>query len=333
MKIFITGGAGYVGSSCLRWLRHQGHDTLAYDNLSEGNAAAVDGATLVVGDLQDRSRMTAVLRDYRPDAVMHFAAVASVPESIKDPESYYRINVQGTKNLLDAMLENGVKRIVFSSTAATYGFTAEMPLRETSPQMPEVPYGRSKLAAEWLIRDYCKAYNIGFTIFRYFNASGADLDGRHGEARRSESHLIPLALSVAVGNRDQLMVFGGDYPTRDGSCVRDYVHTADLAHAHLLAVESLQPGMERFYNLGSGTGVTVLEVLTACEKIVGATIKHEIVARRPGDPAILIASDERIRKELHWKPAHTVEDIIRSAWQWHKNHPHGYSGLPMTAAQ
>jgi UDP-glucose 4-epimerase len=247
-----------------------------------------------------------------------------VPESIKDPEAYYRINVLGTKNLLDAMVELGVKRIVFSSTAATYGFTAEMPLRETSPQVPEVPYGRSKLAAEWLIRDYARAYDMGFTIFRYFNASGADLDGRHGEARRHESHLIPLALSVATGVREKLLVFGTDYPTRDGSCVRDYVHTADLASAHQLAVESLQPKMERFYNLGSGIGVTVLEVLRACEKIVGAPIRHELAPPRSGDPAVLIASDERIRKELNWKPAHGIEDIIASAWRWHKSHPHGY---------
>jgi len=325
MKILLTGGAGYVGSSCLRWLRTHGHNVMAYDNLSEGNAAAVDGAELVVGDLADKALMSKVMREYRPDAVMHFAAVASVPESIKDPESYYRVNVQGTKNLLDAMLENNIKRIVFSSTAATYGFTAEMPLRETSAQVPEVPYGRSKLAAEWLIRDYCTAYGVGFTIFRYFNASGADIDGRHGEARRNESHLIPLALSVATGVKEKLLVFGNDYPTRDGSCVRDYVHTADLANAHQLAVESLEPGMQRFYNLGSGKGSTVLEVLRACEKINGKPIRHEIVARRPGDPAVLIASDERIRKELHWDPVYNIEDIVRTAWQWHKSHPHGYA--------
>jgi len=324
MKIFVTGGAGYVGSACLRWLSRHGHEVVAYDNLSEGNAAAVDGARLIVGDLEDRRKMSETLGNFRPDAVMHFAAVASVPESIKDPESYYRVNVQGTKNLLDAMLEHGVKRIVFSSTAATYGFTVEMPLRETSAQIPEVPYGRSKLAAEWLIRDYCQAYNVGFTIFRYFNASGADPDGRHGEARRNESHLIPLALSVATGVRDKLLIFGNDYPTRDGTCVRDYVHTADLANAHQLAVESLQPGMTRFYNLGSGTGVTVIEVLRACEAIISSPIKHEIVARRPGDPAVLIASDERIRKELNWHPVYAIEDIVRSAWQWHKTNPHGY---------
>jgi UDP-glucose 4-epimerase len=324
MKVFVTGGAGYVGSACLRWLARHGHEVMAYDNLSEGNEAAVEGGRLVVGDLQDRAKMTQVLREFRPDAVMHFAALASVPDSIKDPESYYRINVDGTKNLLDAMLENGIKRIVFSSTAATYSFAAEMPLRETSPQVPEVPYGRSKLAAEFLIRDYCRAYDVGFTIFRYFNASGADLDGRHGEARKHEGHLIPLALSVAVGVREKLMVFGSDYPTKDGSCVRDYVHTADLASAHQLAVESLQPGMQRFYNLGSGVGVTVFEVLQACQKVVGKPIRHDVVARRPGDPAVLIASDESIRKDLNWRPRHGIDEIVSSAWKWHQGHPHGY---------
>jgi UDP-glucose 4-epimerase len=324
MKVFVTGGAGYVGSACLRWLVRHGHTALAYDNLCEGNAAAVDGAKLVVGDLEDRAKLSQSIGEFRPDAVMHFAAVASVPESIKDPESYYRINVQGTKNLLDAMLEHKVLRIVFSSTAATYGFTDKMPLREDSAQVPEVPYGRSKLAAEWLIRDYCKAYNVGFTIFRYFNASGADPDGKHGESRKHEAHLIPLAFSVAVGVREKLLVFGGDYPTRDGTCVRDYVHTADLGSAHQLAVESLQPGMERFYNLGSGVGTTVKEVLDACEAVIGKPINHEIVGRRPGDPAVLIASDEKIRKELGWKPAFDVQQIAATAWQWHKANPHGY---------
>lgn len=326
MKVFVTGGAGYVGSACLRWLVRHGHTALAYDNLCEGNPAAVDGARLIIGDLEDRAKLSQTIGEFRPDAVMHFAAVASVPESIKDPESYYRINVQGTKNLLDAMLEHKVLRIVFSSTAATYGFTAEMPLRETSAQVPEVPYGRSKLAAEWLIRDYCRAYNVGYTIFRYFNASGADPDGKHGESRKHESHLIPLALSVATGVREKLLVFGGDYPTRDGTCVRDYVHTADLGSAHQLAVESLQPGMQRVYNLGSGVGTTVKEVLHACESVVGKPINHEIVARRPGDPAVLIASDEAIRKDLSWKPAFDIHQIASTAWKWHQSHPHGYAG-------
>ena len=196
----------------------------------------------------------------------------------------------------------GVRKILFSSTAATYGFHAEMPLRENSPQTPETPYGTSKLAAEWLIKDYARAYGLGYTLLRYFNASGADADGNFGEDRRHESHLIPLILQVAVGRRPKVLIYGNDYPTRDGSCVRDYVHTADLAQAHQRAVETLEPGMGRAYNLGSGTGATVLEVLRACEEVSGSPIPHEIVSRRPGDPAVLIASPQKIIDELNWSP-------------------------------
>ena len=216
---------------------------------------------------------------------MHFAALASVPDSIADPEAYYRVNVGGTKSVLDAMRTAGVRKILFSSTAATYGFHAEMPLREDSPQTPETPYGTTKLAAEWLIKDYARAYGLGYTVLRYFNASGADPDGDFGEDRRHESHLIPLIFQVAVGRRPKVLIYGSDYPTRDGTCVRDYVHTADLAQAHQLAVEALEPGMGRAYNLGSGTGATVLEVLRACEEVVGPTDPARVrrpTARRPG---------------------------------------------------
>ena len=206
----------------------------------------------------------------RIEAVMHFAALASVPDSIADPEAYYRVNVGGTKSVLDAMRAAGVRRILFSSTAATYGFHAVMPLREDSPQIPETPYGTTKLAAEWLIKDYARAYGLGYTLLRYFNASGADPDGNFGEDRRHESHLIPLIFQAAVGRRPKILIYGEDYPTRDGTCVRDYVHTADLAQAHQRAVEALEPGMGRAYNLGSGSGVTVLEVLRACEEVIGA---------------------------------------------------------------
>ena len=267
MKILLTGGAGYVGSATLRWLLHHGHDPIAYDNLVEGNAAAVpDAATrLIVGDIAETDRLAQVLREHRIEALMHFAALASVPDSIADPEAYYRANVLGTKSVLDAMRAAGVRKILFSSTAATYGLHAEMPLRENSPQLPETPYGTTKLAAEWMIKDYARAYGLGYTLLRYFNASGADSDGEHGEERRHESHLIPLIFQVALGRREKLLIYGSDYPTRDGTCVRDYIHTEDLAQAHQLAVESLEPGMGRAYNMGSGTGATVLEVLRACE--------------------------------------------------------------------
>ena len=325
MKLLLTGGAGYVGSACLRYLLRHGHDPIAYDNLCEGNAPAVPEGRLIVGDILDRARLADVLKQNRIDAVMHFAAAASVPESIKDPEFYYRSNVAGTKSVLDAMRDAGVSRIVFSSTAATFGFQAEMPLRETSPQLPETPYGSSKLAAEWIIKDYCRAYGMGCTLLRYFNACGADPDGRNGEDRRSESHLIPLILYVPLGRREKIFIYGNDWETRDGTCVRDYIHVEDLAQAHQLSVETLEPGMLRAYNMGSGTGTTVSEVLSACEAVVGRKIASEIKPRRPGDPAILIASPARIAQELGWKPAYNdIQAIVETAWRWHSSHPQGY---------
>jgi len=327
MNVLLTGGAGYIGSACLRWLLRHGHEAVAYDNLSEGNPAAVPGADrrLVVGDLADTAAMATLMRDRRVDAVMHFAALASVPESIADPDAYYRVNVLGTKSVLDAMRQAGVPRVVFSSTAATYAFRNEMPLREDSPQDPETPYGTSKLAAERMIRDYARAYDLGYTILRYFNASGADPDGRYGESRRHEGHLIPLTLAAAVGRREKLLIYGGDWETRDGTCVRDYVHTDDLAQAHQLAVEGLEPGVGRVYNLGSGSGTSILEVLRACEEAVGRPIPHQIVGRRPGDPGTLIATPEAITRDLGWSPRHTdVRDIAATAWRWHSTHPDGY---------
>lgn len=336
MKILLTGGAGYVGSACLRWLLKHGHDPIAYDNLSEGNAAAVPDASsrLIIGEILDTKHLANVLHQRGIEAVMHFAALASVPDSIANPEAYYRVNVCGTKSVLDAMRSAGVRKILFSSTAATYGFHADMPLRENSPQTPETPYGTTKLAAEWLIKDYAKAYGIGYTLLRYFNASGADPGGDFGEDRRHESHLIPLIFQTAVGLRPRIMIYGNDYPTLDGTCVRDYVHTADLAQAHQLAVESLEPGMERAYNLGSGTGVTVLEVLRACEAAAGRPIPHEIVGRRPGDPAVLIASPAKIVEELGWSPRYSdIREIVATAWNWHYHCPNGFSSRKISVAR
>jgi UDP-glucose 4-epimerase len=328
MKILLTGGAGYVGSACLRWLLDHGHDAIAYDNLSEGNPAAVPDASsrLIRGDIGETRYLADVLQQNGIEAVMHFAALASVPDSIANPEAYYRVNVIGTKSVLDAMRTAGVGKILFSSTAATYGFHGEMPLREDSPQLPETPYGTTKLAAEWLIKDYTRAYGFGYTLLRYFNACGADPDGNFGEDRRHESHLIPLILQVVVGRKSKVLICGNDYPTRDGSCVRDYIHTADLAQAHQLAVEALKPGTGRAYNLGSGSGATVLEVLRACEEIVGHPIPHEIAPRRPGDPGVLIASPQKAIDELGWFPRYShIRDIIQSAWEWHRRHPQGYT--------
>jgi UDP-glucose 4-epimerase len=330
MKLLLTGGAGYVGSACLRWLIRHGHDPIAYDNLAEGNAAAVPDASnrLILGDITETDRLAQVLLENRVEAVMHFAALASVPESVENPEAYYRVNVLGTKSVLDAMRTAGVRKVIFSSTAATYGFTAEMPLREDSPQLPETPYGTTKLASEWLIKDYSRAYGLSYTLLRYFNACGADPDGEHGEDRRHESHLIPLIFQVALGHREKILIYGGDYPSRDGTCVRDYIHTDDLAQAHQRAIETLSPGMGRVYNLGSGNGVTVLEVLRACEDAIGRRITYETVCRRPGDPGILIATPERIIQELGWSPRYdSIREIVETAWEWHRHHPDGY-GAP-----
>jgi len=327
MKILCTGGAGYVGSACLRWLLKHGHDPIAFDDLSLGNAAAVPSDRLIVGDILDQRALQRAMNERGIDAVMHFAALASVPESIEHPETYWRINVLGTKTVLDAMVECGIRLILFSSTCATYAITNEMPLTEDSLQRPQVPYGTTKLAAERMIADYAAAYGMGYAHLRYFNAAGADPDGRHGESRSHEGHLIPLTLYAAIGRREAVKIYGTDYDTRDGTCVRDYVHTDDLAQAHQRALESLTPGFGRAYNVGSGRGTSVLEVLRACEDVVGRPIPHEFVGRRPGDPATLIADPARITRELGWQPRYTdIRSIVETAWRWHESHPHGYAG-------
>ncbi len=325
MKILLTGGAGYVGSACLRWLLNSGHDPYAFDDLSEGNRDSVPADRLIEGDIQDREALEKAMRDTGAEAVMNFAALASVPDSIRLPELYWRINVFGTKNILDAMMATGVKRILFSSTAATYSFDNEMPLTEEAALVPKVPYGTTKLACEKMIQEYSNAYGLSYAILRYFNAAGADPDGEFGEDRHHETHLIPLILQAAVGKRDKITIFGNDWETRDGTCVRDYVHTSDLAQAHQLAVENMKPGEGEIFNCGSGDGVTVQEVLQACENAVGRTIPSEICGRRPGDPAILIASSQKIKDQLGWEPQFPkIEDIVGSAWRWHERYPHGY---------
>ncbi len=324
MKVLLTGGAGYVASACLRWLLKHGHDPIAFDNLSEGNGAAVPDGRLVVGDMLDVDALRQAMTDHGVEAVMHFAALASVPESIEEPQRYWSVNVVGTKNVLDAMRDVGLTRLLFSSTAATYSFDAPMPLREDSPTVPQVPYGTTKLSAERMIKDYARAYGLGYAILRYFNASGADPDGEFGEDRRHESHLIPLVLHAAVGRRDHVKVFGGDWPTPDGSCVRDYVHTDDLAAAHQLAMEQLEPGNGEVYNVGTGRGASVLEVVAACAQLAGHPIPHPIVDRRPGDPAVLIAASDKLQ-ERGWTPQYTdIKDVVRTAWQWHQKYPGGY---------
>lgn len=331
----MTGGAGYVGSACLRWALAHGHDVVAYDNMSEGNRGAVPEADrrLIVGDLLDRSALEEAIRSHDAEAVMHFAALASVPDSIDDPDRYWDANVLGTKNVLDSMRACGVQRLVFSSTAATYGFHGEMPLTETSDQDPETPYGSTKLAAEWMIREYSRAYGLGFTIMRYFNACGADIEGGHGEDRHVESHVIPIVFQAANGQRDTMRIFGDDWPTPDGTCIRDYVHVQDLASAHEMALHAIRPGSGRAYNLGTGTGTSVRQIVDACADVVGRPIPHEVAPRRQGDPAVLVASSDAIRGDLGWSPQRSdIHTILESAWTWHSSHPDGYAAKVTTRA-
>ena len=327
MRILVTGGAGYVGSACLRHLVGRGHVALAYDDLSKGHRAAVGEAPLHVGDIADTDELARVLRELRADAVMHFAAATYVGESVLDPEYHYRNNVAGTLSLLNAMRATGVKRLLFSSTCATYGESPRCPMAEDAPQDPCSPYARTKLAVEWMIRDFAAAYGLGFTLLRYFNAAGADPDGSHGEDHRPETHLIPLVLEVPAGRRERLQVFGDDYPTPDGTCIRDYVHVADLASAHLLAIEATTPDTREVFNVGTGQGRSVLEIIAACESVTGKAIPTDVMARRPGDAPALVADPAKLMGRLGWRPRFaSIEETIATAWRWHVKHPEGYPG-------
>ena len=325
MRILVTGGAGYVGSACLRYMAGKGHEVMAFDNLVMGHRAAVDGHPLVTGDIADTDLLTGTLRDFRADAVMHFAAATYVGESVADPEYHYRNNVGGTLSLLNAMRAAGVGRMLFSSTCATYGMTQSETMSEATPQAPFSPYARTKLAVEWMVRDFAAAYGMGFTLLRYFNASGADADGRHGEDHRPENHLIPLVLQVPLGQRDEIRVFGDTYPTPDGTCIRDYVHTRDLASAHLLAIEATTEGTADVFNIGTGNGQSVMDIIKACEAVTGQPIARTIVGARPGDPPRLVAEPTKLKTQLGWTPEYTdIKDTIATAWAWHQAHPDGY---------
>jgi UDP-glucose 4-epimerase len=333
MRILLTGGAGYVGSACLRRLIESGHAAFAYDNLVEGHPEAVPEGRLIRGDIADAEALADALRRTGAEAVMHFAAAAYVGESVEDPEYYYRNNVAGSLGLLGAMRAAGVGRLLFSSTCATYGMAATVPMGEGTPQEPISPYARTKVAVEWMIRDFAAAYGLGFTLLRYFNAAGAEPDGSHGEDHDPETHLIPLALRVALGRGAKVRVFGDDYPTPDGTCIRDYVHIADLAEAHLLAIAATTPETAEVYNVGTGRGCSVLEVLRACEAASGRPIPREVVARRPGDPPALVADPSKLMGRLGWRPRYPdIRPIVETAWRWHSSHPDGYdtgsAGLP-----
>ena len=324
MNVFVTGGAGYIGSHVVRLLLEAGHRVRVYDNLAEGHAAAVPEETLVRGDLMDAQRLVEAL-DEGFDCVMHFAAHCYVGESMINPEKYYATNVVAGLRLLTAMRRTGVRRIVFSSSAATYGEPEQIPITEEHPQNPINAYGQTKLDFEHALGFYAGAYGLGYASLRYFNAAGAAPDGAIGEDHDPETHLVPIVLQVALGQRKSVQIFGTDYPTRDGTCVRDYIHVCDLAQAHILAMERIEPGKGCWYNLGNGNGYTVREVIDVARKVTGRKIPAEAGPRRPGDPPELVASSAKIMRELGWKPQYPdLETIVETAWRWHEAHPDGY---------
>ena len=330
MRILVTGGAGYVGSFTTRHLLEQGHEVVVIDDLREGHPAALPPGILQAGDVGDRSLLERLMREQQSEAVMHFAGSTRVAESVADPGLHYRNNTVATLGLLEAMGACGVKRIVFSSTAATYGAAEQMPLREDAPQRPVCAYGSSKLAIEWMIEDFARAHRLSYAVLRYFNAAGAAADGSHGEDHHPESHLIPLVIAAALGRRPGLDVYGDDYDTPDGTCLRDYVHVEDLARAHELVLEAApdpeRGGGGRAYNVGTGRGHTVLEVIRAVERAGGAKVPYRVAPRRAGDPAALVASAERLRGELGWTPRYVdLDALVATAWAWHSAHPDGYA--------
>ena len=321
MAVLVTGGAGYIGSVCTEQLLDEGHEVVVFDNLSEGHRRAIDPrARFIEGDLAHRAQIEIAISSCRSDAVMHFAANALVGESMQNPSKYFRNNIANGLNLLDAMIAAGVRRIVFSSTCAIFGPPDRLPIDETASPRPISPYGESKLAFERILRWYGEIYGVKFVCLRYFNAAGAT--EKFGEDHRPETHLIPTVLNVALGQRSNVEIYGTDYQTPDGTCIRDYIHILDLARAHILAVGATTSG---FYNLGTGGGSSVREVIAACRKITGRKIDTIEKPRRPGDPARLIASSEKIKNELGWRPQfQSLDAIIDSAWKWHQKFPRGY---------
>jgi UDP-glucose-4-epimerase GalE len=327
MNVLVVGGAGYIGSHCVRQLAAAGHRPVVLDNLVFGHRAALAPAIpLYTADLGDEAAVGKILVDEKIDVVMHFAAFAYVGESVNDPLKYYFNNVVATLHLLRVMLAKGVKKFVFSSTCATFGVPKEMPITEKSPQAPINPYGQTKLDIEQALKALAHATGLSCAVFRYFNAAGAAEDGSIGEDHAPETHLIPLAIDAAVGKRPALQVFGGDYPTPDGTCLRDYVHVDDLSRAHIAVFPKLEtPGAMLFYNLGTGKPTSVLEVIKAVEKVTGKKVPHTIAPRRAGDPPALYADSTRAKKELGWQVKFPeIESIVATAWKWHSVRPNGY---------
>ncbi|UZQ85215.1 UDP-glucose 4-epimerase GalE [Thermoclostridium stercorarium] len=326
MAILVPGGAGYIGSHTVLELLEAGEEVVVIDNLFKGHREAVLGGKFYQGDLRDSEFLDRVFSENEIEAVIDFAAFSLVGESVSEPLAYYNNNVMATMVLLEKMRDYGVRYIVFSSTAATYGEPENIPIMETDKTEPTNPYGETKLAVEKMLKWCDKAYGIKYTCLRYFNAAGAHESGKIGEDHTPETHLIPIVLQTALGQREAVYVFGNDYDTPDGTCIRDYIHVTDLADAHILALNRLRNGGEStVYNLGNGMGFSVKEVIETARKVTGKPIREEVTGRRPGDPAILVASSEKIKKELGWSPKYTtLESIIESAWKWHSSHPNGY---------
>jgi UDP-glucose-4-epimerase GalE len=326
MRVLVTGGAGYIGSHTVRMLLAHGHDVWVYDNLSMGHRAAVPAKRLIVGDLKEGDVLDHTLLIHRIEAVVHFAAYAFVGESVTNPAKYYQNNLVNTLNLLERMRRHGISRFVFSSTCAIYGVPERVPITEDAPTQPINPYGRTKLAVEWTLADFAAAYGWGYAALRYFNAAGASPDKMIGEDHDPETHLIPLAIQAALGRRSRLEVFGTDYGTPDGTCIRDYIHVDDLAEAHRLALEQLQMGKGLAYNLGIGNGYSVRDVIRAVEEVSGKSVPVHEGPRRPGDPAELVADASKARRELGWQPKYTdLRGIVETAWNWHRTHPQGFA--------
>jgi UDP-glucose 4-epimerase len=325
LNILVTGAAGYIGSICAEALLARGMRVIALDNLQEGHRAAVPvGAVFCEADLAVRAQTEEVFSEHRIDAVMHLAGEALVAKSVREPSTFYAANVACGVNLLDAMTRHGVKKIIFSSTAATYGEPSVVPIPEDHAQLPINPYGKSKLVFERILADYRAYTGLQYVALRYFNAAGASAE--RGEAHREETHLIPRVLDAALGLSPRVDVFGTDYPTPDGTCVRDYVHVIDIADLHVRALEEIKHVAGEAFNIGNSRGYSILEVIDTAERITGRKIPRQLSARRPGDPAVLVASNEKIKRALGWEARHSsLEEIIASAWKWKQNHPKGYA--------
>lgn len=326
MNVLVTGGAGYIGSHLIRALAAAGHNCVVYDNLSAGSAEAIGSAPLVVGDVNDTAALASAMRQHEVEAVIHLAAFIEAGESVEKPGKYFRNNTVGGLSLLEAMAEADVSKMVFSSTAAVYGSPRRIPILETDPTEPINPYGASKLCVELMLPGFAEGYRMGFVSLRYFNVAGAHPNGDIGEDHAPETHLIPLVLQVPLGRRESARIFGDDYDTPDGTCIRDFIHVMDLCDAHVRALDAIQPGTVKLFNLGNGEGFSVRQIIETCRQVTGRPIPAAVAPRRHGDPPRLVASCRRAQTELGWQPNFpSIDTIVSHAWKWHSSHPNGYA--------